>query len=390
MFFNSKKKSNHRKQQNSRTQRKLNFETLQSRELFYASPITPISPHAVPEDTRHAAEQAEKVARPGESIDTGSGGFSFFPQGSPFKSTRYSPHPIGLFPDGSDRTVTSDISPRVAKLMIENNTGPITSTLHRPRIGYGSPTKTLGGMDPKIRELTTMKENWASAHGEVTRCIQRIEIAPENMASNVDIDTLYSWLEDFRVFAPGNVATVKVYRPGPLDFQLPEGESYAIFTVNTLDHFGGTDPYWNTLNTIQLAVNDRNIPVKLYSDPETHQLAAVTLENHMLVGVRVWRIYELQDGWVRIETESHEQRNGAINNVAAQVAARTTMEEVWRRYLRNLGYAATGGTGRFAEMTAQWFDLPTGMENPWKDLKSIQLPQVKPTAFGFPILQRTR
>ena len=390
MFLNSKKRPNHRPQHNARTRRKLCFETLQSRELFYAPPLTPMSTPAAVEDTQPSAEQTEQTARPGESIETGSGGFSFFPQGTPFNSTRYSPHPIGLFPDGSDRTVTSDISPRVAELIIENNTGPLPSTLHRPRIGYGSPTSTLGGMDPKIRELTTMDENWASAHGEVTRCIQRIEIAPENMASDVDKDTLYSWLEDFRVFSPGNIATVKIYRPGPLDFHLPEGESYAIFTVNTLDNSGGRDPYWNTLNTIQLAVNDRNIPVKLYSDPDAHQLAAVTLENHMLVGVRVWRIYELQDGWIRIETESHEQRNGSINNIAAQVAARTTMEEVWRRYLRNLGYAATGGTGRFAEMTAQWFDFPEGMENPWKDLRSIQVPQVKPDPIGFPILQTTR
>jgi len=390
MLFKLKKKSNHRSHQKSRTRRKLSFETLQSRELFYAPPITPMNTPAEPTDAHPPAEQVAETAPASDSSETGSGGFSLFPQGTPFNSTRYTPHPIGLFPDGSDRTVTSDISPRVVDLMVENNTGPIPSTLHRPRIGYGAPTITLGGMDPKLRELTTMKENWANAHGHVTRCIQRIEIAPENMARDVDIDTLYSWLEDFRLFAPGNVATVEIYRPGVLDFQLPDGEGYAIFTVNTLDNSNGHDPYWKTLNTIQLSVNDREIPVKLYSNPQAHQLAAVTLENHMLVGVRVWRLYELQDGWLRIETESHEQRNGYINNVAAQIAARTTMEEVWRRYLRNLGYAATGGTGRYAEMTAQWFDFPKGVKNPWKDLRSIEVPQVKPDPFGFPILQKTK
>ena len=361
----------------SGTQRKLRFETLQSRELFYAPPITPVDPGEAPGHDHSKVEQ---------TMEFSPANINIFPQGSGFKSKRYVPNPIGLFPDGSTQTVSPEISPRIVELIQKNNSEPIPTTLHRTGVGYGAATNTLAGMNPKLRELTAMKENWPQAYGEVTRSIQRIEIAPENLDSHTDIETIYSWLEDFRMFNEANIATVKVYSPGPLDFPLPEGESYAIFTVNTLDISGGQDPYWEMLNTIQLMINDRSIVVKLYSNPADHQLSAVTLENHMLVGVRVWRVYESTNNWVCLETEAYEQRNGFINNLAAQIAARSAMEEVWYRYLKNLGKAATGGSGRYAELPAQWFQLPQGRDNPWRNPKAIPTPQMQLPKHNFPIL----
>ena len=360
------------------TQRKLHFETLQPRELLYAPTSTPmVTPDS---DCKPPVVVAQPIKTKPATID-----LNLLPQGSAFKSNRYVPDPITVFPNGSVHTISPEISPRVVELMQKNNTGPVRTTLHRTGVGYGAPTNTLAGMNPKLRELTTMKENWAQASGKVTRSIQRIEISPENLAPNVDIDAIYSWLEDFRLFDKGNIATVKVYNPSPLDLPLPDGESYAVFTVNTLDISNEQDPYWEMLNTIQRMVNGRDMVIKLHSDPAHHQLAAVTLENHMLVGVRVWRVYESHKKWVCIETESHEQRNGFINNLAAQIAARSAMEEVWHRYLTNIGKAATGGTQRYAELPAQWLELPQGRDNPWRNLKSIPAPQKNLPLHDFPI-----
>ncbi len=355
-------------------QRKLRFETLESRELFYAPPMPPINPPNPPSLLQH--EATEITDKPHNDL-------SLLPHGSPFNSTRYTPNPIALFPDGSTQTVSPRISPRIVALMQQNKSGPITSTMHRTGVGLGAPTDTLAGMDPKIRKLTTMKENWDQAYGEITRCLQRIEIAPENLGPGVNPDTIYEWLEDFRLFSKNNIATTKVYRPGPLDLPLPRGESYAVFTVNTLDISKRHDAYWEMLNTLQLIINDSDIAVKLYASPAHHQLAAVTLENHMLVGVRVCRTYKTQEGWLRIETEAYEQRNGFINNLAAEMAASSVMEEVWRRYLANLGNAATGGTGRYAAFPAQWFNYPKGRENPWRNPRSIPAPNPTLPKFDF-------
>lgn len=363
-----------------RTRRKLRFETLESRELFYAPPMPSID---LPPPASLSPPVLEKfIKRPRQDL-------SLLPQGSPFNSTRYTPNPIGLFPNGSTQVISPEISPRVVELLQQNETGPVNSTIHRTGVGLGAPIDTLAGMDPKIRELTTMKENWGEACGEVTHCLQRIEIAPENLGSNVNTDTIYEWLEDFRLFNKNNIATTEVYKPGPLDFPLPADESYAVFTVRTLDISDRDDPYWKMLNTLQLIINDKDIVVKLYGNPEDHQLSAVTLENHMLVGVRVWRTYETHAGWLRIETEAHEQRNGFINNLAAEMAASSVMEEVWSRYLVNLGNAATGGTGRYAKRPAQWFHYPKGQENPWRNPKSIPAPNPIPPSFDFRSPQTT-
>ena len=188
---------------NSLVQRRnLTIETLQSRELFYAPLLTPTdtselptSDTAPPENTEHTENQSAT-----ESQNSNSDTLipPLFPQGAPFQGSRYSPTPQGLFPDGSVRTISPEISLRVFSQMTQHGTAPIPSTLHRTGVGYGAPSSTLAGMDPKLRELTTMKENWDKAYGALTQCTQKIEIAPEN--ADVDIDTIYSWMENFRLF----------------------------------------------------------------------------------------------------------------------------------------------------------------------------------------------
>lgn len=384
-------KSTGRRHQSNKLRRRLGLETLQSRELFYAPPFTPVGPPTPPAEEAPPAENSQS---PGESnsttpaIEPTGTDVGWFPQGDSFHGTRFVPTPLGLFPDGSVQSVTPEISPRVVELLDASNRGPIRSTLHRPRVAFGAPTGTLAGRNPRLIELTTMQENWAHAYGNVVHSHQRIENAPENLGPRVDIDLIYSWLENFLLFDAGNLATVQVYRPGPIEFPLPEGESYAIFTVNTLDHSGGEDRGWRLLNTLQLSVNDLHIPVRLHSRPDDHQLTAVTLGNHMLVGVRAWRIYESNIGWICIETESYEQRNGRINNRAAQIGGRIAMEEIWHRYLRNLGHAATGGTDRFSAPPSQWTVLPEGTPNPWRNPRTVPVPQVDPDPFSFPILKR--
>ena len=155
---------------NSLVQRRnLTIETLQSRELFYAPLLTPIDTPKPPtadtaplENTEHTENQSGPQS---QNSNTNTLIPPIFPQGTPFQGSRYSPTPQGLFPDGSVRTISPEISPQVFSQMTQHGTAPIPSTLHRTGVGYGAPSSTLAGMDPKLRDLTTMKENWDKAYG---------------------------------------------------------------------------------------------------------------------------------------------------------------------------------------------------------------------------------
>ena len=79
-----------------RPRRKLRFETLESRELFYAPPMPSID---LPPPPSLSPPVLEKLNRPHHDL-------SLLPQGSPFNSTRYTPNPIGLYPNGSTQVIS--------------------------------------------------------------------------------------------------------------------------------------------------------------------------------------------------------------------------------------------------------------------------------------------
>ena len=88
-------------------------------------------------------------------------------------------------------------------------------------------------------------------------------------------------------------------------------------------------------------------PVRLYLNPEIHEVMAITLGNHVLCGARVWRVYGIPNGDIRVQTLAWEQRNGCINNAGYAVLGQTAMKFIWKTYLENIAKSATSQGGSF-------------------------------------------
>jgi hypothetical protein len=369
--------------------RSLRLETLETRTMFYADPLTlsvPDTPLLVGEANPTGPTQEsflqQQFSKPTSQtkpsqIDLGvpqntptkinafANDGNLFPLGRPTPPNRYVPTPIGVFPDGSVRTIHPGIDPLVVEHMDDHGTGPIRETTHRPWIGTGAPVGTVAGTDPRFLEHMTLEENWEHGVGPLIQTTQAIEISPGNQ--HLDVPAIYDILEDFGGFNDGNIADVTIHKPGALDSPLIQDQHFAVFTVKTLSDTPLNDPFWHLMNTLQLIVNEPDIAVRLHNLPEEHEVFGVTLEKHMLVGARVWRVYEQDSGWIVIETEAWEQRNGVINDVAAEIAGRAAMEEIWTRYITNVANKAATGEGRFHVLPKTTTVHPTGMKNPWKD-----------------------
>jgi hypothetical protein len=369
--------------------RSLRIETLETRTMFYADPLTlsvPDTPLLVGEanptgptpesflqqqfskptsQTKPSLIDLDVPQNTPTKINAFANDGNLFPLGRPTPPNRYVPTPIGVFPDGSVRTIHPGIDPLVVEHMDDHGTGPIRETTHRPWIGTGAPVGTVAGTDPRFLEHMTLEENWEYGVGPLIQTTQAIEISPGNQ--HLDVPAIYDILEDFGGFNDGNIADVTIHKPGALDSPLIQDQHFAVFTVKTLSDTPLNDPFWHLMNTLQLIVNEPDIAVRLHNLPEEHEVFGVTLEKHMLVGARVWRVYEQDSGWIVIETEAWEQRNGVINDVAAEIAGRAAMEEIWTRYITNVANKAATGEGRFHVLPKTTTVHPTGMKNPWKD-----------------------
>ena len=382
--------NNHKSSKTGRNQEKpLGLESLETRIMFYADPLTltvPDTPALVGEaDPAGPTPEfflQQQVGKPSSQttpsqidlevpqntptkIDPFANDGNLFPLGRPTPPNRYVPTPVGVFPDGSVRTIHPEIDPIVVEHMDVHGTGPIRESTHRPGIGMGAPVGTIAGTDPRLLELMTLKENWEHGVGPIIQTTQAIEISPDNQHLNVG--AIYDILEDFGEFQDGNIADITIHKPGALDSPLVQDQHFAVFTVKTLGDTPLNDPFWHLLNTLQLMVNEPDIAVRLHNFPNEHEVFGVTLEKHVLVGARVWRVYEQDSGWIVIETEAWEQRNGIINDVAAEIAGRAAMEEIWRRYLTNVANKAATGEGRFHVHPKTTIVHPTGTANPWKE-----------------------
>ena len=369
--------------------RSLSLETLEMRMMFYTDPLTlsVADPPALVGETQPAGPMPEfflqqqtgkssSQRKPSQldldlpqsrpiKIDPFPNDGNLFPLGRPTPPNRYVPTPIGVFPDGSVRTVHPEIDPIVVEHMDDHGTGPIREATHRPGIGSGAPTGTIAGTDPRLLEHMTLKENWEHGVGPIIQTTQAIEISPDNQ--HLDVPAIYDILEDFDGFKDGNIADITIHKAGALDSPLVQDQHFAVFTVKTLGDAPLKDPFWHLLNTLQLIINEPDVAVRLHNLPEEHEVFGVTLEKHMLVGARVWRVYEQDSGWIVIETEAWEQRNGVLNDLAAETAGRAAMEEIWTRYLANIANKSAIGEGRFHVLPKTTVVHPMGTENPWKD-----------------------
>jgi len=121
------------------------------------------------------------------------------------------------------------------------------------------------------------------------------------------------------------------------------------------------------MNAAQLAVNHPTVAVEVFANDYSQLVSAVTLGNHMVVGVRRWYVQAF-DCEVKVSTEAWEARNGTANDIAMNlpwVGGRQVMGSVWHQYLINIG-EAYAGEGNFAIHSEYWGHLDAGSQIPFQ------------------------
>jgi hypothetical protein len=158
------------------------------------------------------------------------------------------------------------------------------------------------------------------------------------------IASIWKDLKEFNGFDKGNIASIRLIpRKGT-------NEVYGEFkTVNPV--------VAEAQNAVSGDGLHGEVYIRLFFDEKNHTVAAVTLGNHMIVGVRFWSLRIHQREWedpkdpmpgkkrplsVTIETVAEEQRNNVITDKAFAVVGKRDMEKVWSVYMDNLVDAAAG------------------------------------------------
>lgn len=323
------------------------------------------------------------AARPTSDASTQPAKPRLYPRGPSAPPTSAVPHPIGLFPDGSVQTIHPDIDPRVLRLLQQGDRAPIPWTTHRPGVGYGAPTNTLAGIDPRLRVLIGMPMNWSEGVGPLLYSRFAITIRPNSQTFGRA--QIQQWLTTFEHFSDGNIAQATVVAASPLDPAELADHRYVVFHPRVLTETHPFDALYGMLNTAQRLVNPPDVAVRLFTPPDQSFLLGITLGNHMLVGARRWHVYELPHGDLRVETDAWVRCNGELNQVALRHGGREMMHIVWCRYLANIGRAATeqGGSWRFTDAHSS---LHTNIQtNPFRVLASRHkwVPMVFPEAPSY-------
>lgn len=237
--------------------------------------------------------------------------------------------------------------------------GPLPLIAPRPAPAPPTPTFTA---------LTTMPQNWAAATGELMYSYQAIDVR----AGGRTAQQMWGELTTFQHFNAGNIATARMITAPPGTVGPDANRRFVMFRADpAMSVVGG-------LNFAQQFLNSEWVPVEIFTNERDMTITAVTMGDHMIVGVRRWTVKPNADGSYRIETEAWEQRNGMINNVAMVtgvplvLSGKEVMGMVWDRYLNNLGQRATtdGGSYRYTPGTngeaGLWRHRPRGTQNPFR------------------------
>jgi len=151
--------------------------------------------------------------------------------------------------------------------------------------------------------------------------------------------TVYHHLKDFRHFDQNNLAQVKLIRPGILDPAILQERQFALFRVRVLLETRIEHTHWALANTIQRLVNANPVAVELHYHDRFRMIEAVTLGNHMLVGIRRWQVIPAGSQGIQVTSESWTRCNGKLNQLAMQGLGPLAMERIWSKYLFNIGQA---------------------------------------------------
>jgi hypothetical protein len=187
-------------------------------------------------------------------------------------------------------------------------------------------------------------------------------------------------LKAFKNFNGGkdhpNIANVRLIEPDKDAIQESPKLKGSLFA-----EFSTVDPLKARLQQ-QIAGDGPNgeVYVRLFVDEEARRITAVTLGNHMIVGIRQWQISSRKapgnifdfanrgDQLVVVQTTAWEQRNGLRTDVGFKLLGKEDMAGVWHNYLGEIArdfdsHTKTALTWRYIEDPTR--ELPASTKNPF-------------------------
>ncbi len=138
-----------------------------------------------------------------------------------------------------------------------------------------------------------------------------------NQRANEIADDIYDKLKGFSLFNDGHNTIAKV------DLRTENGDTFADFTAFGLLGLG------NRL------IGQYTVPVKLTNDDTSREITGRTLGNHMLVGVRKWRV-RVEEDIVTVETESWDRPATSLNTVGMTLLGASSQLGIWSQYFANI------------------------------------------------------
>jgi hypothetical protein len=186
----------------------------------------------------------------------------------------------------------------------------------------------------QLEELALrLKPNWSSSTGRLYYHAAAMVIHGKCKTDEEVIelaDTIYAGLKKFRHFNDGNLAQAT-------QFSTTSGRSFAIFSLGfpvTLLPQGG--------DRLESFI-DRFAMVRLSYQDKDRQVVAETLGNHVLVGVRYWRV-TVSGKYIIVRTAAQDRRSGSLADKGFMRDNRGPDDtvKIWDTYLRNIVKAEIG------------------------------------------------
>lgn len=255
----------------------------------------------------------------------------------------------GMFYDSTSGSYKSrgrtDISPTLGRPFQVDPLG-LGPDVNVYRWEGNGPVNVVDPSGLKNFDPSQLKANWGDATGRLYHHIDQVEITIKNCKDKEKLqkiaDDLFKNMTQFRDFNhPDNIASVRLFKDGYAGF---EARGFAGWLARRVS---GDGP--DNLHFVKLTTGEQG-PAKI--------LSAVTLGNHVLVGVRKWYVLVSGDKIV-VGTEAFEQRNSVpadrgfmgpdlgdvdidpMKGIGARLKGVADTEKIWRQYLTNIAEVTT-------------------------------------------------
>jgi hypothetical protein len=199
---------------------------------------------------------------------------------------------------------------------------------------------------------------------------QEVRITIDNIDSQKQVDALvdevYKGLQRFTYFNENNLARARLIEPSEAQIKANEklrDRRFVGFLSNSplMRNLMGVVSGDGPLGEVYVEVFYKTGLTYLSHAPRkttSKQVWAVTLGNHMIVGVRHWEVFGRLEGKsavVTVGTTAWEQRSSVATNVGFSLGGRSQIATIWDTYLANIAKAALQGRkGTWEALPAIW------------------------------------